>query len=171
MRMDSTQGYTIEAVPNRKPLPWRFPAFLLLLLATAFLYWRSRPYCQVAGHYQGRIGTDFSQEKFQLALTLTQNGALLKGSCELNHQTRGKLVTQRAKLAGTAQGGSFRVEGPFPDGHSIVLEGHPKRTRDGTTLIGESWTLVGGKVGSDRISFKAERLDGRTSPRDLSVKK
>ncbi|MBX3172177.1 MAG: hypothetical protein KF760_32530 [Candidatus Eremiobacteraeota bacterium] len=168
--MGSTGGYSVETVPNRKPLPWRLPALLLLLLAAAGIYWWSRPYCQVAGHYRGRIGTEFSYEKFQLVLTLNQNGAQVKGSCEVSHQTRGKLITQRAKLGGLAQGGSFRISGPFEDGRLLFLEGYPKKTGDGTILMGETWTQAG-KTTSDRVSYRVERLDGRISPKDLSVKK
>ncbi len=168
--MDSSQGYTVEIVPSRKPLPWRLPALLLVLAAAAGIFWWSRPYCLVAGHYRGRIGTEFSYEKFQLVLTLTQSGPQLKGSCEVSHQIRNQVITQRANLSGRARGGSFQVSGELEDGRLLFLDGYPKKTGDGVFLMGETWTR-GGKTTGDRISFRVERLDGRISPQDLSVKK
>lgn len=169
MLMDSSPAYTVESLPERKRIPWRLPAFLLLLATAVGTFWWSRPYCQVAGHYRGRIGSEFSYEKFQLVMTLNQSGPQVKGSCEVSHQTRSKIITQRAKLSGTTRGESFEISGSFEDGRRIYLEGYPKKTSDGSVLMGETWTRDG-KTTSARVAFRVERLDGRISPEDLSVK-
>ena len=167
--MASAQGYTVESAPGRKRLPWRLPAFILLLLLGAGAYWNWRPYCQVAGHYKGRIGNEYSMEKYQLIVTLSQNGAGLSGQCEISNQTRNQVVVHRASLNGGVKGETFRVSGLLDDGRMVYLEGFPKRNSDGIFLMGETWTEA--KGASQHIAFRVERLDGRISPQDLAVKK
>lgn len=167
--MASAQGYTVESVPSRKRLPWRLPALILLLLLGGGTYWFWRPYCQVAGHYKGRIGNEYSMEKFQIVLSLLQTGSELTGECEISHQTRNQVIVQRAKLYGGARGEGFRVSGLLDDGRMVYLEGFPKQTSEGIFLMGETWTEAQGS--SQHVAFRVERLDGRTSPQDLAVKK
>lgn len=167
--MGSYQGYTVENLPKSRRLPWRLPALLLLLLASSCLYLTYRPYCHVAGHYRGRIGNEFSYEKFQLVVTLIQNGAHLSGDCEISYQLRGRVILHRGRLRGTAKGGYFRVNGLLDDGRTLHLEGYPKRTIDEAFLMGESWTQSD-QGSSSRVGFRLDRLDGRSSPQDLSVR-
>jgi len=167
--MASAQGYTVESVPSRKRLPWRLPALVLLFLLGGGAYWFSRPYCHVAGHYKGRIGNEYSMEKFQLVVTLIQTGPELAGDCEISHQTRNQVITQRAKLHGGVKGDGFRVSGLLDDGRTVYLEGFPKRTSDGIFLMGETWTEAVGA--SQHVAFRVGLLDGRSSPQDLAVKK
>ena len=167
--MGSYQGYTVEDLPRSKRLPWRLPALLLLLFAGACAYWMHRPYCQVAGHYRGRIGNEFSYEKFQLVLTLIQNGVRLSGDCEVSYQLRGKVILHRGRLRGNARGDGFQVSGLLDDGRPLYIEGYPKRTLDESFLMGESWTRAD-QGASSRIGFRVDRLDSRESPQDLSIR-
>lgn len=167
--MGSPQGYTVETLPSRKALPWRLPALILTLVIGSCLYWSSRPYSQVAGHYKGRIGNEFALEKFQLVMTLLQEGTQLSGQCEISSQSRNKVTVRRARLWGRVKGEGFTARGLLDDGRTVYFEGAPKWTSDGTILTGETWTEAVGA--SQRIAFRLERLDGRVSPQDLSVRK
>ena len=167
--MGSYQGYTVEDLPRSKRLPWRLPALLLLLLAGVCLYLMHRPHCHVAGHYRGRIGNEFSYEKFQLVVTLLQNGVQLTGDCEVSYQLRGRVILHRGRLRGGVKGDGFQVSGLLDDGRTLHLKGYPKQTMDEAFLMGESWTRDE-KGSSSRIGFRLDRLDSRESPQDLSVR-
>ena len=167
--MASEQAYTVEDLPGRRRLPWRFPALMILLLTAAAGYWFSRPYCQVAGHYKGRIGNDYSMEKYQLRMSLSQQGRQLSGQCEVSHQTRNQVIAHQGKLWGEVRAETFRLRGVLDDGRTIHFEGSPRSTSEGRLLAGETWTLTGNA--SQRVAFRVEYLDGRTSPQDLLPKR
>jgi len=166
--MGSPQGYTVETLPSRKRVPWRLPALVLTLLLGGYLYWSSRPYCQVSGHYKGRIGNEFAMEKFQLVMTLVQTEAQLTGQCEISSQSRNRVILHRARLLGQVQADRFQVSGLLDDGRMVYFSGSPKWTSDGTILFGETWTKAQGV--SQRVGFRVDRLDCLISPQDLSVR-
>ena len=162
-------GYTIESKSGR-PLRWRLPALALAVTACAIVYFFTRPCCQVAGRYEGRIGGEVSSNKTQLLLKLRQNGTQLAGSCELTHQSGNRVILRNAELTGTAKADSFRVQGPLEQS-TVVFEGQTYRSPSkGPQVIGSFWQETS-EGRTDPAPFQGNLINARVSPQDLSVRK
>lgn len=164
-------GYTIESkAGSGRPIRWRLPALVLAVTACAVVYFFTRPYCQVAGTYDGYIGGEVSSNKTHLFLNLRQDGTNLAGSCDLSHQTANRVIVRHAELTGTAGANSFRVSGSL-EKVTIFFEGQPHHSPSkGPQVIGVFWQ-VGSGGPTDPAPFQGNFLNGRVSPQDLSIRK
>ena len=169
--MSGLVGYTIESKGgSKRPIRWRLPALVLTTAAFSVAFFFTRPYCLVAGHYDGTIGSELSSNKTHLVLTLRQDGTELAGACELSHQTANRAIIQHAHLTGTARGNSFRLSGTLEKA-TLIFEGRPHHSPSkGPQVIGSFWQKTGG-ASTDPAPFQVTFLNARVSPQDLSVRK
>lgn len=170
LKVSGGVGYTVESKPGTgRGLRWRLPTLVLTLASCAVVYFSTRPYCQVAGRYEGRIGGEVSSNKIQLLLKLRQSGTNLAGTCELSQQYGGRMLVRQAELTGKAGADSFRLSGPL-EKTTVFFQGEPHiAPSNAPQVIGTFWQEADG-IATDPAPFQGTLIHARVSPEDLSVR-